>query len=142
MGVGLKAAVRHELKGRTHQALLYSGGMVSSALLSVTPTSAIPITVEMDQEADDLARSNAAAAILGRTRELEAPTRPVTSLVETLAAASGEPLADPSALTQLAICEAAAGHRGRRTHGSRRGHPVGRMRSQHATLAACARVVS
>jgi asparagine synthase (glutamine-hydrolysing) len=110
MSAGLKAAVRHELKGRTHQALLYSGGMASSALLSVTPSSAIPITVQMDQEATDVARSEAAAASLGRTRELETLTQPVTSLVEKLAGASGEPLADPSALTQLAICEAAAGH--------------------------------
>jgi asparagine synthase (glutamine-hydrolysing) len=107
----LRAAVRHELKHQKHEALLYSGGTPSSALLSVAPaTLGKPITVQTDQDPAELARSDAAASMLGRIRELEMLQQPVSSLVETVAATSGEPFADPSAVTQLAICTAAARH--------------------------------
>ncbi len=109
IAAGLRSAVRHELKERTQQALLYSGGTASSALLSVTPaTLGIPVTVHVDQDPAELARSDAAASMLGRSRELETPEHHFFPLVEILAAASGEPFADPSALSQLAICTAAA----------------------------------
>jgi asparagine synthase (glutamine-hydrolysing) len=110
IAAGLRSAVRRQLNDQTHQALLYSGGTASSALLSVTPaTVGVPVTVDVDQDPGELARSDAAASMLGRIRDLETPKRPLFSLVETLAAASGEPLGDPSALSQLAICTAAAG---------------------------------
>jgi len=107
----LRTAVRHELKQNKAEALLYSGGTASTALLSVTPaTSGMPVTVHTDQEPAELTRSFAAASMLGRIRELEKLEHSVSSLVETLAAVSGEPFADPSAVTQLAICTAAARH--------------------------------
>jgi len=103
------AVVRHQLKGQNQEALLYSGGIASSAVLSVTPAKlGIPRTVQLDQDPAELARSEAAASIFGHIRELETLEHPVSSLVETLAATCGEPYADPSALTQLAICTAAA----------------------------------
>ena len=107
----LKSAVRRELKDNKHVGLLYSGGIASCALLSAAPaTVGIPITVDTDLDPSELARSDAAAAHLGRLRELEPVTRPMSSLVEELRGISGEPIADPSALTQLAMCKAAARH--------------------------------
>jgi len=111
MAAGLKTAVRQELKGATRAGVLYSGGTASGSVLSVAPpTLGSSITVHVDQGAAELARSDAAAAILGHPRALDTLTHPVSSLAEELAAASGEPFADPSALTQLAICTAAARH--------------------------------
>jgi asparagine synthase (glutamine-hydrolysing) len=118
----LKDAVRRETTDHRGAALLYSGGTASSALLSVTPpASGIAITVDADQDPSDLTRSNAAAAHLGRIRELETPTAPMSLLVEELAEVSGEPLADPAALTQLAICKVAA----RRSDTAVGGHGAG-----------------
>jgi asparagine synthase (glutamine-hydrolysing) len=111
IAASLRTAVRHELKHQPRAALLYSGGTASSALLSVTPaTFGVPITVHTDQDPAELTRSYAAASMLGRARELETLEQPVSSLVEAVAAASGEPIADPSAVIQLAICTAAARH--------------------------------
>jgi asparagine synthase (glutamine-hydrolysing) len=106
----LRNAIRRELKEQ-HEALLYSGGIASSALLCVSPEPLrIPITVQVDQDPDELARSEQAASLLGRVRELETLEQPVSSRIETVAATSGEPFADPSALNQFAICTAAARH--------------------------------
>ena len=107
----LKAAVRRDFKDDARACLLYSGGTASCSLLSVaSPNAGSPITVHTDQDPSELARSDAAAAQLGRSRELEALTYPLSSLVEELAGVSGEPFADPAALTQLAICKAALRH--------------------------------
>jgi asparagine synthase (glutamine-hydrolysing) len=128
IATSLRRAVCHELTGQKHEALLYSGDTASSALLSVTPASlGIPMTVHVDQEPAELARSDAAASTLGRVRELETLEHPVASLVETLAATSGEPFADPSALTQLAICTAAA----RRANVAVTGHGAGILWGGH-----------
>jgi len=105
----LKASVRRHLKDARQAGLLYSGGAASSALVSATDSKAgVTITVDVDQDASELARSDAAAAHLGRIRELETIAQPMSSLIEELTAASGEPVADPSAVTQLAVCKAAA----------------------------------
>jgi asparagine synthase (glutamine-hydrolysing) len=107
----LQGAVRRDLKDRKHAGLLYSGGIASCALLSAAPPgTGVPITVDVDQDASELTRSDAAAAHLGRVRELETVAHPTASLVEELSAISGEPVGDPSAVTQLAICKAAAKH--------------------------------
>jgi asparagine synthase (glutamine-hydrolysing) len=107
----LSSTVRRELKGNSHAGLLYSGGVASCALLASAPaTSGILLTVETDQEPSELTRSDAAAAHLGRVRELETLTRPLSSLVDDVTTMSAEPIADPSALTQLVICKAAAQH--------------------------------
>jgi asparagine synthase (glutamine-hydrolysing) len=107
----LKAAVRRDLKDHRYAGLLYSGGTASCALLSAAQANAgVPITVDCDVEPSDLARSDAAAAHLGRLRELETVEQPTSSLVEELTAISGEPVGDPSAVTQLAVCKAAAKH--------------------------------
>jgi asparagine synthase (glutamine-hydrolysing) len=105
----LKSAVRRDLKDHRQAGLLYSGGIASCALLSAAPANAgVPITVDVEQDPSELTRSDAAAAHLGRVRELEAITQPMSVLVEELTAISGEPVGDPSAVTQLAICKAAA----------------------------------
>jgi asparagine synthase (glutamine-hydrolysing) len=111
IAASLRTAVRHELQHQQHAALLYSGGTASSALLSVTPaTLGVPITVHTDQDPAELTRSDAAASTLGRVRQLEGLEQSVSSLVETVAATSGEPFADPSAVTELAIYTAGARH--------------------------------
>ena len=105
----LKAALRRDVKDHKHAALLYSGGTASCALLAAADArTGIAVTVDIDQDPSELARSDAAAAHLGRVRELEAIHRSMSSLVEELTAVSGEPIADPSAVTQLAVCKAAA----------------------------------
>ncbi|HEY3091455.1 MAG TPA: asparagine synthase-related protein [Vicinamibacterales bacterium] len=107
----LKSAVRRDLKDHKHAGLLYSGGIASCALLSAAPAACgVPITVDIDQDASELTRSDAAAAHLGRVRELETVAAPTPSLIEELTAISGEPIGDPSAVTQFAICKAAAKH--------------------------------
>jgi asparagine synthase (glutamine-hydrolysing) len=107
----LKSAVRRDLKDHKQAGLLYSGGIASCALLSAAPaTAGVPITVDVDQDASELTRSDAAAAHLGRVRELEAISQSMSSLAEELTAISGEPAGDPSAVTQLAVCKAAARH--------------------------------
>lgn len=109
----LKSAVRRDLKDQKHAGLLYSGGIASCALLSAAPAgTGVPITVDVDVDASELTRSDAAAAHLGRVRELETIAQPTSSLIEELSAIGGEPIGDPSAVTQLAICKAAARHGG------------------------------
>jgi len=109
----LKSAARRDLKDQKHAGLLYSGGIASCALLSAAPTgTGIPITVDVDVDASELTRSDAAAAHLGRVRELETIAQPTSSLIDELSAIGGEPIGDPSAVTQLAICKAAARYGG------------------------------
>src|SRR5205823_9309001 len=72
------------------------------------PHVALPITVDLEHDPNELTRSDAAAAHLGHVRELETIVRPVSTLAEDVTAASGEPFGDPWALTQFAVCQAAA----------------------------------
>jgi asparagine synthase (glutamine-hydrolysing) len=105
----LKASVRRELKDRKDAGLLYSGGIASCAMLAAAPSNAgLPITVDLDHDPNELTRSDAAAAHLGRVRELETIARPVPALIDEVTATSGEPIADPSALSEFAIFRAAS----------------------------------
>jgi asparagine synthetase B (glutamine-hydrolysing) len=89
--------------------LLYSGGIASCALLAATPPqTGVPLTVDLDHDPSELTRSDAAAARLGHSRELETIARPVSTLIDEVISTSGEPVGDPSALSQFAICQAAA----------------------------------
>jgi asparagine synthase (glutamine-hydrolysing) len=139
IAANLRTAVRRELKHQKDEALLYSGGTASSALLSVTPaTQGVPITVHTDQDPAELTRSDRAASMFGRSRELETVEQPVSSLVETIAAASGEPFADPSAVTQLAICTATARH----TDVALTGHGAALLWGEHERRALLSRIAS
>ncbi len=97
-------------------ALLYSGGTASTALLSALCAStdragAAPIvTVAVDQDAGDLARSGRAASMLGRAREIESPSPDVAALARQLAAVCDEPVGDPSAISQALMCAGARRH--------------------------------
>jgi len=136
IAISLRSAIRRELKEQT-EALLYSGGIASSALLCVSPGPlGIPITVHVDQDPAELARSEQAASLLGRVRELETLEQPVSSLIETLAATSGEPFADPSALNQFAICTAAA----RRAQVALTGHGAAILWGGHDRATLCCAV--
>jgi asparagine synthetase B (glutamine-hydrolysing) len=91
--------------------VLYSGGLASSALLTATPSkTAATITVDLDHDPNELTRSDVAAAHLGHVREIETIARPVSTLIDEVNATSGEPVGDPAALTEFAVCRAAAKH--------------------------------
>jgi asparagine synthase (glutamine-hydrolysing) len=90
---------------------LYSGGTASTALLSAAATApGTTVTVALDQDASEIVRSGRAASMLGRTREIESLTPDVPALARRLAAAAGEPIADPSAILQLSMCLGARPH--------------------------------
>jgi asparagine synthetase B (glutamine-hydrolysing) len=109
VGGTLKASIQRELKDAKNIGLLYSGGIASCALLAATPPqTGVPLTVDLDHDPSELTRSDAAAARLGHSRELETIARPVSTLIDEVISTSGEPVGDPSALSQFAICQAAA----------------------------------
>jgi asparagine synthetase B (glutamine-hydrolysing) len=108
---GLRRAVRRTLTPGDTSTLLYSGGLASSALLTAWPRDGrAPLTVAIDQDPTELTRSEAAAAHLGRARDLEAFNAPIPVTAAALAAAFDEPIADPGAVTQFAICTAVRRH--------------------------------
>ncbi len=91
--------------------LLYSGGPASTALLAAWPRDRrTPVTVDVDQDGTELARSLNAAAHLGRARELDTVTTPLAAAAAPLAASLDAPLADPSAVTRFAVSAAVARH--------------------------------
>jgi asparagine synthase (glutamine-hydrolysing) len=108
----LQTSLRGQLDDRCGHGVLYSGGTASSVMLSAAPHAARPIaiTVAVDQEPRELARSNSAASHLGHARELEGLPMPAPALATELASHFDEPIADPSALAQLVVCTAARRH--------------------------------
>ena len=107
----LRAAVRDQLQDGTVNGILYSGGTASSALLAALPRSGgMAVTVGLDQDTSDLARSHEAGTVLGRTPEIEIATPDLPVLAAALAAHFDEPVADPSAVAQFATCVAARAH--------------------------------
>ncbi len=91
--------------------LLYSGSTASTVLLgAATPAGTLPITVQVEQDASDLARSEAAASRLGHARQLELAVPDAMTLAGELASQVHEPVADPSAIVQLAVLRAAGRH--------------------------------
>lgn len=107
---GLRSAVRRHMRADT-PGVLYSGGTASSALLAAAPRATGPVvTVSEEIEPGDSWRSDAAATHLGRTRTLESSASHVWPLASTLGAELEEPIADPAAIEQLALCLAARRH--------------------------------
>ncbi|MGE0445035.1 MAG: asparagine synthetase B [Vicinamibacterales bacterium] len=89
--------------------VLYSGGDASSALLAELPQGAAPVvTVAFDQASGELARIYAAGQQLGRRPEIEEAAVETPALASQLAAHFDEPIADPSAVTQYAVCALAS----------------------------------
>jgi asparagine synthase (glutamine-hydrolysing) len=92
-------------------AVLYSGGEASSTLLAALPHGIAPvITVAIEQAAAELARAHAAGQHLGRIPEIEVSSVETPVLASQLAARFDEPIADPAAVSQYAICVAARQH--------------------------------
>lgn len=108
----LRATVDRELTDGYVNGVLYSGGTASSVLLSAIPRAAMTVvtTVAIEQEPSELARSYDAASHLGHVRLLEASTLPIPALATELGAHFEEPIADPSAIAQFAVCVAARRH--------------------------------
>lgn len=91
--------------------LLYSGSTSSSALLATASRDAAPaVTVDIEQDASELIRSDAVASHLGRIRELEVIQSGASAHAMEFAAHCDGPNADPSAVAQYAIYRAARRH--------------------------------
>jgi asparagine synthase (glutamine-hydrolysing) len=107
----LQSAVgRHQGDGR-REGILYSGGTASSLLLAAAPRPAgRVVTVAVEHDPTELARSHGAAAYLGCERELEAAMAPLPILASALVEHVEEPIADPSAIVEFAILAAARRH--------------------------------
>lgn len=104
----VRSAVRRQVKHGRAASLLYSGGTASSVLLAAMPrVEGTVVTVGDDQNPADLARSDAAATHFGRTRELQTAASDIPLLVSEVAAHIEEPIADPGAIAQFAVCAAA-----------------------------------
>jgi asparagine synthase (glutamine-hydrolysing) len=92
-------------------AVLFSGGEASSALLAALPRGNAPvITVAIEQAPSELARIHAAGQHLGRVPDIEVSAVETPMLASQLAARFDEPIADPTAVSQYAICVAARQH--------------------------------
>ena len=107
----LRAAVRDQLRDGRVNGTLYSGGIASSLLLAALPApTGRAVTVGLDQETADLARSHRAGMLLGHEPEIEIATPDLPVLATELASHFDEPIGDPSAVAQFATCVAARVH--------------------------------
>lgn len=107
----LAAAARSQPTSTGATGLLYSGGTASSTLLAATPRRANPVvTIDVEEEAAELTRSDAAACHLGRTRELEVVRPDASALALDFSANCDGPTAGPSAVAQFAIYRAVRRH--------------------------------
>lgn len=110
-GHRLRSAVRAQLRDGCVNGALYSGGAASSALLaSVSQPIGATVTMAFEQETTELARSHAAGIQLGHPPSIEVATPDMPVLATELAAQFDEPIADPAAVTQYAMCAAARPH--------------------------------
>jgi len=92
-------------------ALLYSGSTASTVLLAAsTPGVTVPVTIDVDEDASALTRSDAAATWLGHSRQLELTAPEAMTLATEFASCVHEPIADPAAVVQLAVLHAARCH--------------------------------
>jgi asparagine synthase (glutamine-hydrolysing) len=111
IGNRLRHAVADHSADGVVNGLLYSGGTPSTTLLAASAGArGMVITVAIDQDASELARSGRAASMLGRAREIVSSAPDAAGLARTLAAHCDEPVADPAALMQFALCTAARAH--------------------------------
>ena len=131
--------------------VLYSGSTSSTVLLAAAaPGGALPVTVDVEQDASELARSDAAASRLGHARLLELTAPDAMTLGGECAWHLHEPIADPSAVAQLAVLRAArrhvdsafAAHGARILWGSGAPHRIERHRGRIPDLRAVKRAYS
>jgi asparagine synthase (glutamine-hydrolysing) len=105
----LRAALRRPDEAAA--GLLYSGSTASTVLLAAAaPGVTVPITVDVEQDASELTRSESAATWLGHARQLELAAPDAMTLAGEFASHVHEPIADPSAIVQLAVLRAARRH--------------------------------
>ena len=79
-------------------------------LAASAPGSIVPVTVDVEENASELTRSEAAASRLGHERQLELAAPEATTLAAEFAGHVHEPMADPSAVAQLAVFRAVGRH--------------------------------
>lgn len=109
----LDARLRADLRRDTDAApaVLYSGSTASTVLLAAsTPGGTLPITVDVEHDASELTRSEAAASRLGHARQLELSAPDALALAAEFTTHIHEPIADPSAVMQLAVLRTARRH--------------------------------
>jgi asparagine synthase (glutamine-hydrolysing) len=105
----LGSALRRPIDGAG--ALIYSGSTASTVLLAASaPGGLVPVTVSVEEDASELTRSDAVASRLGHQRQLELAAPEATMLAAEFAGHVHEPIADPSAVVQLAVLRAVARH--------------------------------
>ena len=93
---------------RADESLLYSGGLGSTTLLACAAQPLSPVlTVDFGLDGAERARTERAANHLGYSTERVEPEPIAAGLVRELAAHFDQPVADPRAVTQLALCRAA-----------------------------------
>jgi asparagine synthase (glutamine-hydrolysing) len=91
--------------------LLYSGSTASTVLLAASaPGRTLPVTVNVEEDASELSRSESAATSLGHRRQLELAAPDALTLAAQLASCVHEPIADPAAIVQLTVLHAARRH--------------------------------
>jgi asparagine synthase (glutamine-hydrolysing) len=106
----LRTAMLDESNG-PGAAILYSGGLASSAILTAADSREHPvITVAGHDDAAALARTHASATHLGLDPIIEAGAPDVRSLAQEVATLLDEPLADPRAIAQHFTFMAARQH--------------------------------
>ena len=107
----LRRAVADQANTGAVDGLLYSGGTASTVMMSAAPgVRGRAVTVALDDDVTDVVRSGRAASMLGWTRDLVPFGADAAVLARDLAARCDEPVADPSAIAQLAVCLGASRH--------------------------------
>lgn len=105
IGERLREVVHEQRAGGDSNGVLYSGGTASTTLLSLAPQGwSRAVTVTADQDGSEVVRSGRAASLLGRSRDLDTRTPDFAALARELAAGCDEPVGDPAAVSQFAIC--------------------------------------
>jgi asparagine synthase (glutamine-hydrolysing) len=107
----LRSAVRSQIRDNRVNGILYSGGTGSTALLSAAPQRlGAVVTVAMEQDSSELARTHAAGEQLGHQPTIEEAMPDASALATELASHFDEPIADPAAIAQYATFVAARMH--------------------------------
>ena len=103
----LQAASREHLANPEITAALYSGGLVSSALLAASPAGLDAVLMATGDDPAELDRATAAAKHLGAMPYIEHAQPDVAAMAQQVASHLDEPLADPRAVSHYAALIAA-----------------------------------
>ena len=107
----LRRVIARDTREHGVNAILYSGGLASSALLACDAAAAgDPVLIALDQDAADIVRAGDLARQLRCEPVLDVSSNDVVFTAQQLSTQFDEPIADPAVLAQYAICAAARAH--------------------------------